>query len=208
LDFESDYWRGWSDPRNFKAMRTHNVSTRMGCKEFDGEWVEPGVCMLDDFAGSYDQQYGFTAPIHGVYFYWHLFEDEDPENDDDRFEAAGFVGGCIARTAAIDGYPYSGIGLCHQVYGKYFRPQDYVGDVTRDHMIKVAYDSMNGKWAKHDMEMMQPPKKPHIILPDKPYLGYRGIEKAFSDRGSPEPPFKIKQKPIMEKIPRKLFKHK
>ena len=184
-DIEEEFRRGDMSPESFRTQRMHNISNRVGCANMGGEWVKPGVCMLADWEGYSSQQYGWTAPIHGIYFTWEI---NDWNEDDGEF--AGMIWGCLIKGATYAGYP--GLSqLCHQVYGKYIPPTNYIGDVTREKMLQVAYDSMHGDWAKHGLKMMQPPREPHPILPDYPYLGYEGIEKDFSDHGKVKPAFKI-----------------
>jgi hypothetical protein len=158
------------------AKTVHNVKNRQGCEYVGGAWDESEkVCMMNE-SGSVYIEAGWTAPIHGLYFWYEI-------SDDSGWQEKPYLGvtGCLVKDS--EDYPFSP-GWCRAVYHREFDYKRDSGDKVINHFYEISRDAMDLKLKKHGLALIEPPDEWIQGLPDRPFIGYPGIIKDFKrERG-------------------------
>jgi hypothetical protein len=170
-----------------RAKSIHNVKNRQGCEYVGGSWdKEKSICLLMDVA-TYDFEDGWTAPIHGAYFWYEVSDvDQDPRGP------IGHVTGCLVKDS--EDYPGSP-GWCRAIYDKQFGPRKYVGDYVINHFEELVKDAMDLKLKRYGLVLINPSNEKVQGIPDQPFIGYPGIIEDFkAGRWQKKIPFKIRRR--------------
>ena len=58
--------------------RTNTMHSIIGCEKAGGKWdKDHSVCILREIEPERYRAYGWTGPIHGAFFWWHVGTKED-----------------------------------------------------------------------------------------------------------------------------------
>lgn len=169
-----------------RARTVHNVKNRQGCEYVGGYWeAAKQICMMDEI-GTVITDAGWTAPIHGAYFWYEITDDPG------WGPPFAHVVGCLVKES--EDYP-SSPGMCSAIYDKDFDLETiniFNADDVVDHFEEVVRDAMNLRLKKHRLILIDPPKEKIRGLPDQPFIGYPGILKDFKEGRKKIVPFRIR----------------
>jgi len=168
-----------------KIRRIITLYNPEGCKKIRGKWDNKHhVCILSEIEPDRSQIFGWTAPIRGAYFWWHM----GPVGS--RYDEYGGEIGAVSVNSC-DFYPES---VCTDPNGIYYENFGYNQKETlndfykkiRDKALLIASDVKMGKAGKYDLiyfdetgEVMEKPSSIYDKFEQRPCPACMPVSPSF-----------------------------